>query len=105
MYYTYYDYLEVSPGASAARIDAAYRDVNERIGGNLDEAMVREIHRAYAVLSDTAAREAYDAELQALANQADTELKAALDAHITPIPRRVQDVPARLVAMMSALAA
>ena len=105
MYYTYYDYLDLAPGASAARIEAAYHDVKVRVGGDGDEAIVREIHRAYAVLSDPAQRKAYDAELQRIAAEADTELKAALDAHATQQPRRVQNVPAPLVAALSAWAA
>src|SRR4051794_22659502 len=105
MYYTYYDYLELAPGASPARIEAAYHDVKQRVAGDADEAIIREIHRAYAVLSDAAERKAYDVELQRIATEADNELKAALDAHATQAPRRVQEVPAPLVAAMTAWAA
>ena len=66
MNYTHYDYLELPPGSSPARIEAAYAKLLERFGYGRSEAgqdmagLVRMIHAAYDVLHDDAARAAYD---------------------------------------------
>jgi hypothetical protein len=103
--YTHYDYLELPPGASSTRIEAAYRTLKQRLNGNTDEMFVRLIHEAYSVLSDPARRRFYDALLQRAAADADAELKVCLDQQDTLRPRHVQDVPAPLIAAMSAWAA
>jgi curved DNA-binding protein CbpA len=103
--YTHYDYLDLPPGASAARVEAAYQTIRQRLNGHSDPELVTLIDSAYRVLSDTASRQAYDQELQRIADDVDRELKALLDHEATRIPRRVQDVPAPLVAAMSAWAA
>jgi DnaJ-class molecular chaperone len=99
MTYTYYDYLEIAPGASAARIDAAYAHILERFGYGTTDAgqdlsgLVRQIHAAYEVLSNPGQRDSYDAELESAAQAADRELKEALDRRGPRPPRLVQDVP------------
>ena len=103
--YTHYDYLELPPGASPARIEAAYQLVKQRLNGHSDEKLVRLIHEAYSVLSDPGRRHDYDAVLRQAAEQADAELKATLDAKAKGFPRYVQDVPRPLVAAMAAWAA
>jgi DnaJ-class molecular chaperone len=109
--YTYYDYLELPPGASTARIEAAYAQLLERFGyGDTDSgqdlsALVRMIHAAYEVLSHPESRRRYDAELDQEAAMADAELKAALDQQSKWQPRHSQDVPAPLHNMLRALAA
>ena len=111
MNYTHYDYLELAPGASAARIEAAYAQLLERFGYGVTEAgqdlsgLVRMIHAAYEVLSDPHSRRAYDRELDQEAAMADAELKAALDQQSKWQPRHSQDVPAPLHNMLRALAA
>ncbi len=111
MDYTYYDYLELPPGASTARIEAAYAQLLERFGyGDTDSgqdlsALVRMIHAAYEVLSNPESRRRYDAELDQEAAMADAELKAALDQQSKWQPRHSQDVPAPLHNMLRALAA
>jgi curved DNA-binding protein CbpA len=105
MDYTHYDYLDLPPGASAARIEAAYQNIRQRLNGDTDPALVRMINAAYVILSDAGLREAYDAQLQAIAAEADRELRADLDSQVTRLPRRVQDVPAPLIAAVSAWAA
>ena len=105
MQYTHYDYLELPPGASPARIEAAYQALRERFDGESDAAIIRLIHEAYAVLSDPDLRHGYDAALERAAAAADAELKASLDRQGTALPRRVQDVPAPLAAVVSAWAA
>src|SRR5215469_3981818 len=77
--YTHYDYLELPPGASTARIEAAYQLIKERLNGHSDERLVRMIHQAYSVLSDNEQRCAYDDVLKREADEADSELKASLD--------------------------
>ena len=110
MIYTHYDYLEISPGAPRERIEAAYARVLERFNdgaapnGQDLSGLVRMIHSAYRVLSDPVTRHAYDAELKREADQADAELKTALDAKAA-LPRRVQEVPEPLNVAFSALAA
>jgi DnaJ-class molecular chaperone len=109
--YTHYDYLEVAPGAPSARIEAAYARVLERFNYGMTPAgqdlsgLVRMIHSAYQVLSDPQTRDAYDAQLQREAELADQELRAVLDRGPATLPRRVQDVPAPLNAIFSAMAA
>ena len=104
MLYTHYDYLELPPGASTTRIEAAYHTIKQRLNGQADDMMVRLIHEAYAVLSDPEQRHVYDDELQRAAAEADAELRACLDqgpAH----SRYVQDVPAPLLTVIRAWAA
>ena len=66
MIYTHYDYLDLAPGASVARIEAAYAQVLQRFHFGRTETgqdlsgLVRMIHAAYRVLSDPEARRAYD---------------------------------------------
>jgi curved DNA-binding protein CbpA len=103
--YTHYDYLDLPPGASAARIEAAYQNLRQRLNGHSDPALIRMINAAYLILSDASLRQAYDTQLQATAAEADRELRADLDAQVTRLPRRVQDVPAPLIAAVSAWAA
>ncbi len=111
MEYTYYDYLELPPGASTARIEAAYAQLLERFGyGDIETdqdlgSLVRMIHAAYEVLSNTDARRRYDAQLDQEAAMADAELKAALDQQSKWMPRHSQDVPAPLQNVLRALAA
>ena len=103
--YTHYDYLELPPGASSTCIEVAYHTLKQRLNGDTDEMFVRLIHEAYAVLSDPARRRLYDAALQRAATDADAELKACLDEQAALWPRRVQDIPAPLIAAISAWAA
>jgi DnaJ-class molecular chaperone len=109
--YTYYDYLELPPGASSARIEAAYAQLLERFGyGTTDSqqdlgSLVRLIHAAYEVLSNAEARRRYDAQLDQEAAMADAELKSALDQQSKWMPRHSQDVPAPLQSVLRALAA
>jgi DnaJ-class molecular chaperone len=109
--YTYYDYLELPPGASAARIEAAYAQLLERFGYGTTDAgqdmggLVRMIHAAYEILSNADARRRYDTHLNQEAAMADAELKASLDQQASWLPRRVQDVPVPLERAFRALAA
>jgi molecular chaperone DnaJ len=108
--YTHYDYLELAPGASRARIEASYAALLERFGQGANDVqdlsgLVRMIHAAYQVLSNPESRRDYDAVLAAQAVAADEELKAALDSQSMPTFRRVQDVPTALAAVMAQLAA
>jgi DnaJ-class molecular chaperone len=105
MDYTHYDFLDLPPGASAARIEAAYQTIKQRLNGHSDEQMIRMIHEAYTVLSDTEQRQEYDEELQRIATQADAELKNVLDNQASRPARRVQDVPMPLLTAVSAWAA
>ncbi len=111
MNYTHYDYLELPPGASSKRIEAAYAQMSERIeegkaSGEGDlSALVRLIHAAYEVLHDDEARKSYDRALEEEAKRADAELKAELDSQLHRPVRRVQNVPAPLNAAFSSLAA
>ena len=105
MQYTHYDYLELPPGASVTRIEAAYQALRQRFDGESDAAIIRLIHEAYAVLSDPDLRHGYDAALERAAVAADAELKASLDRQGTTFPRRVQEVPATLAAAVNAWAA
>lgn len=111
MDYTYYDYLDLAPGASTARIETAYAQLLERFGYGTTDAgqdlsgLVRMVHAAYEVLSNPDARRQYDATLDQEAAMADAELKAALDQQPSWLPRHVQDVPAPLQSALRALAA
>ena len=105
MLYTHYDYLELPPGASSTRIEAAYHTLNQRLNGDTSEMLVRLIHEAHAVLSDPDRRRFYDAAMQRDSADADAELTACLDQQAASWPGRVQDVPAPLIAAMSAWAA
>ena len=111
MIYTHYDYLEIAPGAPRESIEAAYARVLEGFNYGITSSgqdlsgLVRMIHAAYRVLSDPAARQAYDAQLALEADQADAELRAELERPLAFQARRVQDVPAPLNAAMSELAA
>ena len=111
MTYTHYDYLDLAPGASTARIEAAYAAVLERFGyGGTDSGqdlsgLVRKIHAAYEVLSSPEQRKRYDAELARDAACADAELKSTLDAQPVIGTRLVQDVPAALRSTVATMAA
>ncbi|GMU71338.1 MAG: DnaJ domain-containing protein [Burkholderiales bacterium] len=111
MNYTHYDYLDLAPGASVARIEAAYAQVLQRFHFGRTEAgqdlsgLIRTIHAAYRVLSDPDARRAYDDELAREAALADAELKADLDAQASRPSRHAQDVPAPLRLVVNQLAA
>ena len=100
MNYTYYDYLDLPPGAPAARIEAAYVALLERFGYGTTDAgqdlsgLVRMLHTAYEVLSNPEARVRYDSTLAQEAAMADAELKASLDQQGTHARRRVQEPPA-----------
>jgi hypothetical protein len=109
--YTYYDYLELAPGAPAARVETAYAQILERFGYGVTESgqdlsnLVRLIHAAYDVLSDPEARRRYDAQLEREAAAADAELKALLDCEPTWPQRHVQDVPSSLASTLASIAA
>lgn len=111
MTYTYYDYLNIAPGASPVRIEAAYAHILERFGYGVTEAgqdlsgLVRQIHAAYEVLSNPDKRALYDADLERAARAADLELKEALDEAAPWTPRIVQDVPLSLACNFQSLAA
>jgi DnaJ-class molecular chaperone len=105
MDYTHYDFLDLPPGASPARIEAAYQTIKQRLNGHSDEQMIRMIHEAYTILSDTERRHAYDQELHRIAEAADAELKSALDNQVPRPGRRVQDVPMPLLTVVRAWAA
>ena len=104
MNYTHYDYLELAPGASAQRVEAAYCALLERFQyGHTDagqdlSGLVRMIHAAYAVLSDPEQRRAYDERLT-------IELQSQLDAAAITGFTRVQQVPETLLATIPELAA
>jgi DnaJ-class molecular chaperone len=109
--YTHYDYLDLAPGASTARIEAAYAQMLERFGyGGADMeqdmgGLVRMIHAAYEVLSDPQQRRRYDEELAREAALADAELKSVLDLPSGGMAQRFQDAPAALQQMLRQLAA
>jgi hypothetical protein len=94
--YTYYDYLELAPGASPARIEAAYVHLLERFGfrdggaGPDFSGLIRMIHAAHEVLSNPSARRAYDRELESEAARANAELGQVLDQRAKP-PRYLHD--------------
>ena len=109
--YTYYDYLELPPGASPASVETAYGQLLQRFGYGTTDAgqdmsgLVRMIHAAYEVLSNAESRRRYDAELARDAAMADAELKASLDQQADIPARRLQDPPASLRAVAMARAA
>jgi molecular chaperone DnaJ len=109
--YTHYDYLELAPGATPARIEAAYMALLERFQYGVTDAgqdlsgLVRMIHAAYAVLSDPEQRRVYDQRLTKEAAAADVELQSQLDAKALTGFTRVQQVPATLAAVLPELAA
>ena len=111
MNYTHYDYLELAPGASVQRIEAAYCALLERFQFGYTDAgqdlsgLVRMIHAAYAVLSDPAQRRAYDEQLTMEAQAADAELQSQLDHAALTGFTRVQRVPETLRATLPELAA
>jgi DnaJ-class molecular chaperone len=100
--YTFYDYLDLPPGARPAQIEASYVALLERFGYGTTDAgqdmsgLVRMIHSAYEMLSNPETRQRYDAELAQEAAMADAELKASLDQQARGHPRRVQNPPASL---------
>ena len=110
MSYTYYDYLEIAPGASPVRVEAAYVALLERFGYGTTDAgqdmsgLLRMIHAAYEVLSDAETRRRYAASLAQEAAMADAELKASLDQQAVT-PCRVQSVPLTLRNNVAAIAA
>jgi DnaJ-class molecular chaperone len=109
--YTHYDYLDLAPGASPTRIEAAYAAVLERFQYGATEAgqdlsgLVRMIHAAYEVLSNADRRRQYDMQLAHDAAEADAELKSTLDAQPVARNRHVQEVPSTLRAVITSLAA
>jgi DnaJ-class molecular chaperone len=111
MNYTYYDYLELAPGSSAARIEAAYAQILERFGYGTTDAgqdlsgLVRQIHAAYEVLSNPDKRSHYDSELDCAARAADRELKETLDRKASLRARLAQDVPDTLRSTWRSIAA
>ena len=111
MIYTYYDYLELPPGASPTRIESAYVALFERFGYGTTDAgqdmsgLLRLIQTAYDVLSNSDTRQTYDTVLAREASMADAELKASLDQQGTGVQRRVQNPPAALRNTVAAAAA
>lgn len=111
MSYTYYDYLELPPGASPARIEAAFLALLERFGYGTTDAgqdmsgLVAMIHAAYRTLSNPEARREYDATLAREAAMADAELKATLDQHESGARSRHQAEPESLREAFAAIAA
>jgi DnaJ-class molecular chaperone len=109
--YTYYDYLELPPGASPKRIQSAYVALLERFGYGTTNAgqdmtgLLRLVQTAYDVLSNPGKRQSYDVVLAQEASMADAELKASLDQQQTFVQRRVQNPPAALQNTVSAAAA
>ena len=97
MSYTYYDYLDLPPGASPALVENAYLGLLERFGYGTTDAgqdmsgLVAMIHAAHEVLSNPETRDRYDATLAREAAMADAELKATLDQAETGARHRVQD--------------
>jgi DnaJ-class molecular chaperone len=67
--------------------------------------LVRMIHAAYEVLSNSESRRRYDAELARDAAMADAELKATLDQQANARVRPIQEPPAGLKSAVAALAA
>ena len=111
MSYTFYDYLDLPPGASPTQIEANYVALLERFGYGMTEAgqdmsgLIRMIHSAYEVLSNGETRQRYDTELRQEAAMADAELKASLDQQASGAQRRLQNPPAALRNALAAVAA
>ena len=111
MNYTHYDYLDIAPGADAARIETAYLALIEKLQYGQSDAgqdlsgLVRRIHTAYEVLSHADQRDAYDAKLAQEAAQADSELKSLLDQPQSRYARHVQQTPDGRFAAITAFAA
>jgi DnaJ-class molecular chaperone len=111
MIYTYYDYLDVAPGASPTRIDVAYAQILNRFGiGSADagqdlSGLIRQIHAAYDVLSNPEKRQRYDADLERAAREADAELKETLDRKPRCAPRVVQEPSPAMLGAYGSLAA
>lgn len=111
MSYTFYDYLDLPPGATPAQIEASYLALLERFGYGVTDAgqdmsgLLRMIHSAYEVLSNSETRQRYDAELRQEAAMADAELKASLDQQASVVQSRVQNPPAALRNALAAVAA
>ncbi len=111
MSYTYYDYLELSPGATPARIETAYLEILERFGyGTTDSGqdmsgLLTMVHGAYEILSNPEARNRYDATLAREAAMADAELKAALDQSDLAATHSMGDLAARRNYAAAAVAA
>jgi DnaJ-class molecular chaperone len=109
--YTYYDYLELPPGATPARIEGAFLGLLERFRyGTTDtgqdlSGLVSMIHTAYRILSNPEAREQYDATLAREAAMADAELKATLDQHESGGRLRHQIAPETFHEAFTAIAA
>jgi curved DNA-binding protein CbpA len=109
--YTYYDYLELPPGANPMRIEAAFVALLERFGYGTTDAgqdmsgLLRMIQTAYDVLSNPDSRQRYDATLAREASMADAELKASLDQQGTGVRRFVQNPPAALQNAVTSAAA
>ncbi len=111
MSYTFYDYLDLSPDATPAQIEAAYLLLLERFGYGTTDAgqdmsnLVARIHAAYNVLASAEARAGYDATLAREAAVADAELKATLDQGGSGARHRVENPPAWLDDSHAAIAA
>ena len=111
MSYTYYDYLDLPPNATPARIEAAFLGQLERYRYGLSETgqdlsgLVAMVHSAYDVLSNPVTRGRYDATLAREAAMADAELKATLDQHGTGARHRLQLAPDSLRDAFAAIAA
>jgi DnaJ-class molecular chaperone len=109
--YTYYDYLELTPGATPARIEAAFLRQLERYRYGISDTgqdlrgLVTMVHSAYEVLSNPETRDRYDATLAREAAMADAELKATLDQHGTGVRHRLQLAPDSLRDAFAAIAA
>jgi DnaJ-class molecular chaperone len=109
--YTYYDYLDLSPGASPARIETAFLGLLERYrygasdSGQDMSGLVAMVQTAYQVLSNPETRARYDASLAREAAMADAELKAALDQHDASARHRRQEVPDTIEDAFAAIAA
>ena len=80
MNYTHYDYLELAPGATSSRIEAAYLMLLERFQYGHTEAgqdlsgLVRLIPEAHSALSDPDQRRDYHAQPSPGAGSADVAL-------------------------------
>lgn len=112
MNYTYYDYLELAPGASQQRIESAFLALLERFGYGTTAAgqdmtgLLRMIQTAYDVLSNPETRADYDAKLAEEAALADAELKASLDEiAAAAYYHGARDVPGSLRHTATAIAA